>query len=114
MKYRKKPVVIEAVKLENTYESICNAVEFVFNIGMETSLIGQWFFGKDGQQYKSVWGKSKVLEAKDILGLKPSNSANWYLQVGDNENAVFVAGCRIHYAMICLNKPLGKEVYCVE
>lgn len=39
-KYRKKPVVIEAVQLQNTYDSIYNAVEFVFNIGMETSVIG--------------------------------------------------------------------------
>jgi hypothetical protein len=39
MKYRKKPVVIEAVLLEDKYQSIVNAIEFVFNIGMETS---QW------------------------------------------------------------------------
>lgn len=39
-KFRKKPVVIEAVRLENNYTSIYNAVEFVFNIGMETSVIG--------------------------------------------------------------------------
>lgn len=38
--YRKKPVVIEAVLLENNYKSIYDAVEFVFNIGMETSVIG--------------------------------------------------------------------------
>ena len=40
MKYRKKPVVIEAIKLENNRNSIYDAVEFVFNIGMETSIIG--------------------------------------------------------------------------
>lgn len=39
-KFRKKPVVIEAVQLENNYQSIYNAVEFVFHIGMETSIIG--------------------------------------------------------------------------
>lgn len=39
-KYRKKQVVIEAVRLEETDESIINAVEFVHNIGMETSVIG--------------------------------------------------------------------------
>ena len=37
MKYRKKPVEVEAVKLENNFDSIYNAIEFVFNIGMETS-----------------------------------------------------------------------------
>lgn len=40
MKYRKKPVEIEAVKLEETFDSIVNAIEFVYNIGMESSLIG--------------------------------------------------------------------------
>ncbi|MCM3396476.1 hypothetical protein M3638_01330 [Oceanobacillus profundus] len=39
-KYRKKPVVIDAVKLEKTHDSIVNAVEFVYNIGMESSLSG--------------------------------------------------------------------------
>jgi len=39
-KYRKKPVVIDAVKIENNYGSIYDAVEFVFNIGMESSIIG--------------------------------------------------------------------------
>ena len=39
-KYRKKPVVIEACLLENTYDSIFSAVEFVWDIGMETSIIG--------------------------------------------------------------------------
>jgi len=39
-KYRKKPVVVEAVKLEDEYQSIYDAVEFLFNIGMETSVIG--------------------------------------------------------------------------
>jgi hypothetical protein len=40
MKYRKKPVVIEAILLEDSYNSIYDAVEFVYNIGMETSIIG--------------------------------------------------------------------------
>lgn len=38
--YRKKPVVIEAIRLEDNYKSIYDAVEFVFNIGMETSIFG--------------------------------------------------------------------------
>lgn len=37
-KYRKKPVVIEAVLLENNYKSIYWAIEFVHDIGMETSV----------------------------------------------------------------------------
>lgn len=39
-KFRKKPVVIEAVQLTDDYDDILCAVEFVFNVGMETSLIG--------------------------------------------------------------------------
>lgn len=41
MRYRKKPVVIEAVKLENTEESIVNAIEFVYDVGMETNVLGR-------------------------------------------------------------------------
>ena len=37
-KYRKKPIVIDAVLLENNYNSIYYALEFVFSIGMETSV----------------------------------------------------------------------------
>ncbi len=39
-KYRKKPVIVDAVKLERNYQSIVNAVELVFHNGMETSVIG--------------------------------------------------------------------------
>lgn len=40
MKYRKKPVVIEVMRLENNYNSIVNVVEWVENIDMSTSVIG--------------------------------------------------------------------------
>ncbi|CYU12304.1 hypothetical protein HO609_02290 [Streptococcus suis] len=43
MRYRKKHVVIEAVKLENNKQSIINAIEFVYNVGMETSVLGMDF-----------------------------------------------------------------------
>lgn len=35
-KYRKKPVVVEAIKLEHNKESVIDAVKFVFNEDMET------------------------------------------------------------------------------
>lgn len=41
MKYRKKPVVIDAVQLIDNDKSIANAVEFVLDIDMDTSLIGK-------------------------------------------------------------------------
>lgn len=40
-KYIKKPVTIEAVQLLNNDESIIECIEFVFEIGMETSIFGQ-------------------------------------------------------------------------
>lgn len=43
MKYRKKPVVIEAVKLEDNEQSIVNAIEFVYNVGMETNTLGRTY-----------------------------------------------------------------------
>ena len=40
-KFVKKPVVIEAIELKNSYGSIVECVEFVFNIGMDSSMIGE-------------------------------------------------------------------------
>lgn len=59
-----------------------------------------WFYGPDGKIYEAVYGPCYVIEAKDLLGLKPSQSANWYLQVGDGDNKFIFAGCQVHYAAI--------------
>lgn len=40
-KFRKKPVTIEAIRLLNSNDSIEECIEWVFKIGMETSLIGK-------------------------------------------------------------------------
>ena len=69
-----------------------------------------WFYGKDGQKYDGVWGLCRIIEAKEVLGLKPTSSANWYAQFGDGENAMIVAGCRIHYAQVCLKEPVGQNI----
>ena len=73
-----------------------------------------WFFSKDGNQYKAIWGKCFIKKADEVLGFKPSQSANWYLQVGNDENAVIIAGCRIHYTQICLEKPSGNNVLIIN
>lgn len=39
-KFRSKPVIIDAILLEDTNDSIVNVVEFVYDIGMETSEVG--------------------------------------------------------------------------
>ena len=40
-KYRKKPVEIEAIQLQPDYRTIVECIEFVFNIGMDSSMIGE-------------------------------------------------------------------------
>lgn len=40
-KYIKKPVIIEAIRLLNNDDSIEACIEWVFNIGMETSTFGK-------------------------------------------------------------------------
>lgn len=64
-----------------------------------------WFYAPNGRQYKSVWGEVEVFE-DSILGIKTNrNASNWYIKVGSLENHIIVAGCQIHYAVRCENKP---------
>jgi len=69
-----------------------------------------WFFAPDGLNYKAVWGNVEILE-DNFLGLKTNrNSTNWYAKIGSEENHVIVAGCQIHYAVRCENKPNTKYI----
>lgn len=70
-----------------------------------------WFFAPNGQSYKAVWGTVKICESKDVLGVKPHNYANWFAIV---DNVIFIAGCQIHYAVLCENRPIGTSVFCTE
>ena len=64
-----------------------------------------WFFAPDGKQYKAVWGNVEILE-DTFLGVKTNrNSANWFAKVGSEQNHVIVAGCQVHYATRCEEKP---------
>lgn len=64
-----------------------------------------WFFAPDGRQYKSIWGNVKVVE-DSILGIKTNrNSSNWFIKIGKDETHVIIAGCQIHYAVKCDEKP---------
>jgi hypothetical protein len=64
-----------------------------------------WFFGPDGRQYKAVWGEVEVTD-DSVLGIKTnSRSTNWYVKVGTDDSNVIVAGCQIHYAVKCDDKP---------
>lgn len=64
-----------------------------------------WFVAPDGNSYKAAWGDVVIIE-DTALGLKTNrNSTNWYAKVGSEDNHIIIAGCQIHYAVRCENKP---------
>lgn len=68
----------------------------------------EWFYAPDGQSYRAIWGSAEVQKSEDLLGVKPHNYANWFAVV----NGTFlIAGCQIHYVMLCEEKPAGSHVY---
>ena len=69
-----------------------------------------WFVAPNGKKYCAVWGEVEILE-DTVLGVKTNrNSSNWYVKVGNEVNHVIVAGCQIHYAIKCEDKPNTEEV----
>jgi len=69
-----------------------------------------WFYAPDGKSYKSVWGDVSIV-ADTMLGIKTNaRSSNWYAKVGTDSNHVIVAGCQIHYAVRCEEKPVTEPV----
>lgn len=64
-----------------------------------------WFYAPDGKQYKAAWGDVQIVE-DTFLGLKTNrNSSNWFAKVGSEQNHIVIAGCQIHYAVKCEQKP---------
>lgn len=65
----------------------------------------RWFYAPNGQLYNAAWGAVVAVE-DSALGIKTNrNSANWYLRVGDEGKCVYIAGCQVHYAVRCDEKP---------
>lgn len=65
----------------------------------------EWFVAPNGNSYKAVWGDVQILE-DSFLGLKTNrNSTNWFAKVGSEDKHVIIAGCQIHYAVKCEQKP---------
>lgn len=65
----------------------------------------QYFIAPDGKNYRAAWGDVIIL-SDNILGIKTNlKSTNWYARVGSEDNHVIIAGCQIHYACRCENKP---------
>lgn len=64
-----------------------------------------WFTAPDGKQYKAAWGNVEIVE-DTFLGLKTNrNSSNWFAKVGSDNSHIIIAGCQIHYACKCEQKP---------
>lgn len=63
----------------------------------------------DGRQSCLLYGEINVVDAKDILGFKPSHSTNWFLAMGSQKN-VLVAGCQIHTMCLTDIAPSNPEV----
>lgn len=58
-----------------------------------------WFIGKDGRQYKAVWGALKQIHTtQETLGFTPSRqNTNWFIEVGN----MVIAGCQVLYMDAC-------------
>lgn len=70
-----------------------------------------WFYAPDGRKYRAAGGKMKVHEDSDILGVKTNrNSTDWYLTLGEGGGAILVAGCQVHYAVVCPDQPSTEDV----
>ena len=70
-----------------------------------------WFKAKDGQDYKTVWGRAIILPVSGLLGFEPGGqSVNWLLIMGSGEDTLIIGGCQIHYIQICPEEPLGNTI----
>ena len=68
------------------------------------------FTAPDGVEYRAVWGDVTVLE-DTFLGIKTNRgSSNWFIKVGSDDKHVIVAGCQVHYAIKCNEKPADGMV----
>ena len=72
-----------------------------------------WFIAPDGKSYRAVWGEAQTmtaLEALEAPGVEPNrNGANWMVKIGTDEHHIIIAGCQIHYAVSCPDRPNQGE-----
>ena len=69
-----------------------------------------WFVAPDGEYYNSAWGTCKILTTEEIFNFKPLRpSTNWFIQVGEEEDSIIIAGCQIHFAIKCNIQPKKKK-----
>jgi hypothetical protein len=68
-----------------------------------------WFYAPDGRMYRSAWGEVQII-SDDFLGIKTNRgSTNWYAQIGSDKKHIIIAGCQIHYAVKCEEKPNSER-----
>lgn len=73
-----------------------------------------YFYGPDGQQYRSVFGEIEILQ-DGFLGITTNrNSSNWYIKVSGKTQHIIIAGCQIHYALKCEYDDLDLEDWILE
>lgn len=71
----------------------------------------EWFTAPDGKMYRTVWGKIEIHSSEQTLGIKTNiRSTNWYAIIGVGGKRVIVAGCKIHFACVCMNKPFTGNI----
>lgn len=71
----------------------------------------RWFLAPNGKMYLGAWGKCEVHNSVSTLGVKTNDrSTNWYIIVGEGAKRVIIAGCQIHFACVCLDKPNTEPV----
>jgi hypothetical protein len=69
----------------------------------------EWFIAPNGKQYKSAWGEVEIV-SDAILGIKTNvRSSNWFAKLGSEKNHIIIAGCQIHYAVLC-DRPNTQNV----
>jgi hypothetical protein len=65
-----------------------------------------WFRAPDGENYCAAWGRCHIDTIEKVLGFTPIRpSTNWYMTVGAKGREIIIAGCQIHYAIRCEEKP---------
>lgn len=74
-------------------------------IGKYLITTDNYFIAPNGKQYRSAWGHVEIIEDKFLGVLTNRNSSNWYAKVGSENNHIIIAGCQIHYAIKCEEKP---------
>jgi len=69
-----------------------------------------YFYGPNGYQFKAAWGVAKVLSTEDVFKFTPNRpSTNWFVKLGEGEKSVIIAGCQIHCAIECKERPTERE-----